>query len=179
MIKFFPPTEYVSAMQELLKLELSKLAFSDYCEAVAIVQKATETPLDIVALNQTLMATDMHAGEYRQSAVHTLRGSSLIERDLPRYTAVTKLMFSFKRAYKKALSGAVPDGVVNYEYLAWSVAANGRCLHPFRVGNTRLFMLVENHIRQVYGLPWRIDMCTKEKFDEFRNAYKKWHHEHY
>ncbi len=179
MSRFFPPSEYVNQMQVLLGLPLTPITHADYCDAVMKVQQAGEKPLDPVRLHEVLCAGDAHAGEYRSGSVHKLVGTKMVERPLPRPTSIQKLMYSFKRAYGAALRGDIPSEIVNIEAFAWQVAAAGRCLHPFQCGNRQLFLLLENHIRQAHGLPWRIDVLDKDKFHTFRSSYIFHNREHY
>ncbi len=171
----FPASEYVAAMCHSLKLDLCTAERRFYCEAVEMVQQARHQVIDVRELHRILFGSGVGAGVFRTSAVVDLRGVSFVTRDFPRYTAIPQLMFSFMRAYRKALMGDVTEEVVNFAALAWQIAANGRCIHPFMTGNTRLFLLIENHIRQVHGLPWTIGLRQKKDFDRFREAYKVYH----
>lgn len=166
-------------MVGVFNLTLTSKQLDDYCAAVMMIQSADKNSVDLVCLHKTLCARESTAGQYRTGTLFSLRGSMMVKRPYPRATAVSQLLFSFRQAYKRALRGEIPEEVVNIEALAWQVAATGRCIHPFSVGNTRLFTLIENHIRQAHGLPWRIDFCEKEKFDAFRRLYIIRHKEFY
>ncbi len=179
MSRFFPSSAYVEAMVGVFNLTLTPIQFQDYCAAVEMVQSAGEKPVDLLRLHETLCASEATAGQYRESSVVALRGVKMVARPYPRGTAVRQLVFSFRQAYKRALRGEIPEEVLDIDAFAWQVAATGRCIRPFSVGNTRLFTLIENHIRQAHGLPWRIDFRDKEKFTTFRRLYMIRHAEFY
>ena len=179
MSRFFPPSEYVQAMVSVFELTLTPIQFQDYCAAVEMIQCAGEKPVDINLLHETLCACEATAGLFREGPAVALRDLKLVERPYPRASAIDQLLFSFRQAYKRALRGEIPEEFLDIHTLAWQVAATGRCIHPFSVGNTRLFTLIENHIRQSHGLPWRIDFCEKDKFRNFRRLYMIRHAEFY
>jgi hypothetical protein len=169
----FPAGEYVAIMSHQLGLQLSKKERVAYCDAVSIIQQAGHRPVDIQNLHRVMLGDDQCAGMYRQGSVMDLRGIQVVKRDFPRHTAIPQLMYSFRRLYENALSGNYTPEILNVAELSWIVGANGRCLHPFVVGNTRLFLLLENHVRQVNGLPWGVSFQEKQKFLAFRLMYRQ------
>jgi hypothetical protein len=171
--RMFPAGEYVALMSHLLDIHLTKSEQVAYCNAVTVIQQAGQRPVDIQNLHRVMLGEDRCAGMYRQGSVIDLRGVKVVKRDFPRHSAIPQLMYSFRRLYENALSGNYTSEVVNIAELAWIVGANGRCLHPFVLGNTRLFLLLENHVRQVYGLPWEVSFQQKQKFSAFRVMYRQ------
>jgi hypothetical protein len=172
------PSRYVQHMIGELKLTLTAAQHASYLEAARFVAKAGKAPLDIPKLHELMLRDVGGGGKYREGVV--LDSVTCAVKMFPRATAVPQLMYRVKNAYRKALQPDVLGlDTSQREDMFWMIAANGRCLHPFEVRNTRLFCLVENHLRQTQGLPWRMGLRPQEQFRTFRERYKKENAEFY
>ncbi len=174
----FFPSEYVAVMAAHLNLSLTAESRKSYVNAVEYVALAGKRRINLQELHSVLMEGEPTAGQYRQSVVICAVTGRV--KEFPQATTIPQLLYSFTTAYRNALSKKA--GFQNPEQLetqAWLVAAGGRCLHPFVIGNTRLFCLIENHIRIQVGLPWTTCFRPQEQFHQLRAMYKKQNEEHY
>lgn len=174
----FYPSEYVAVMSAQLGLSLTDVSRRAYVKAVEYVALAGAHPVKLSELHEVLMVGEPTAGQYRQGVVFCPSTGAV--KKFPRATAIPQLLFRFNRAYRGALSQKLQlmDPVALATH-AWLIAAGGRCLHPFVIGNTRLFCLIENHIRITMGLPWTTDFRPREQFYAFRAMYEQQNVIHY
>jgi hypothetical protein len=122
-----------------------------YRAAAAHVQSAGPEVLSIAKIHSLLNPHRKDAG-----VVH------------PR-SEVTEGIKRFYCTYSKALQWRLSDEPERYRATVdWYVAAFGRCIKPFAYGSAAVFYLVENHLLQVHGLPWRIALMSQEFFETFR-----------
>lgn len=156
-------SEYVARMQHTLGLELSNAERSAYVAATDMVMENWQVPFNVRDIHHVMFAGGKDAGRFRSACVIGVNGQC---RNLPPYTRVEFLMGRFSCAYHRTLAGIFDEyDVVD---VAWSIAALGRFIHPFVFGNIRTFHLIENQLRQNFGLPWRCDLEPKRRFTDLR-----------
>jgi hypothetical protein len=154
---------------------LSREACACVKGAAKYVQRAGQTPLNVQAVHTLLYPSLASAGRYRESMVVKLISGEYVPKVVPRTDMVVPLMTKFDTTYASALSGELPRTIgCKTRTLAWYIAAYGRCVYPFVSGNRLVFLLVENHLRQSLGLPWRTRLVPQRAFRHFaENGFKR------
>ncbi len=137
--------------------------------AIAVIAWNTARPLSVTEQHAFLYPDDTRAGKYRQSMLVNSRGQL---RDYPSARLVPALMARFFWVpYQTLLAGQRQIKTEMEEEAAWQVAAVLRAIHPFEEGNRILAWVIENRLRQCFGLPVLPQLRPKPHFDRFRDEY--------
>lgn len=160
-------------------LKLSPMDEVHYLTAVKMVLDAGKKrkPFDPLKLHQTMFRGHDFAGKYRNGVVFDSRTGAIKHFPVSRF--IPELMYSFRSAYKKALRLNHNMSERQLAFQAWLVGSQIRCLHPFSMGDNKMSYLLTNHIRQVHGLPWTIEMESPHVFKAVRTLYRVWNSEYY
>ncbi len=166
-------SEFVCRMTSIPMNNGRRLSESErlgYHLAAKYVQQAGSEPIDVCTLHRLAFPNVASAGQIRRGSVLEMSALECESKLVLRSLTAANLMARFHSCYKQALSDDLASlARCKPKTLSWYIAAFGRCVRPFMTGSRYVFFLIENHLLQMYGLPWRSKLLPQRAFRWFQD----------